>query len=357
MRDTLNTIIRDTANEAFCALTRRRYGRFDPKRHAKHHSRISSTAEAKVHHAIQNAWAESTLKKYNQGLKAFLRFCDTEQINPDQRLPADEFLLCAFAASRAGEIAGVTARGAVAAVKAWHIINNAEWRGGIRLRYTLRGVENLGPSKHDQRPPVTEAMLRALDKDLDHGDPKDAAVFATACCAYWGQIRLGEILSETQGSFIAGRIPLASNLGPPSTPAGSRVLRLPYTKTKGNKGDDAMLCRQRSTSDPINAIEEHLKINSIPPELPLFSHRNKGGDLICLTRKKLMLRCNAIWSRYGWPSCTGHSFRIGGTTELLLAGVNPDVVQAMGRWKSDAFLVYWRRLDILAPLHAEFLHV
>ncbi|KAJ7717060.1 hypothetical protein DFH07DRAFT_861616 [Mycena maculata] len=295
MRDTLNTIIRDTANEAFCALTRRRYGRFDPKRHAKHHSRISSTAEAKVHHAIQNAWAESTLKKYNQGLKAFLRFCDTEQINPDQRLPADEFLLCAFAASRAGEIAG-----------------------------------NLGPSKHDQRPPVTEAMLCALDKDLDHGDPKDAAVFATACCAYWGQIRLGEILSETQGSFIAGRIPLASNLGPPSTPAGSH---------------------------PINAIEEHLKINSIPPELPLFSHRNKGGDLICLTRKKLMLRCNAIWSRYGWPSCMGHSFRIGGTTELLLAGVNPDVVQAMGRWKSDAFLVYWRRLDILAPLHAEFLHV
>lgn len=25
----------------------------------------------------------------------------------------------------------------------------------------------------------------------------------------------------------------------------------------------------------------------------------------------------------------------------------------MGRWSSDAFLAYWRNLEIVAPLHAE----
>ncbi|KAF8130911.1 hypothetical protein K438DRAFT_1643528, partial [Mycena galopus ATCC 62051] len=73
-----------------------------------------------------------------------------------------------------------------------------------------------------------------------------------------------------------------------------------------------------------------------------------------LTRRKFLQCCNAIWAAHNIPTITGHSFRTGGTTELLLAGVNPDVVQAMGRWLSDAFLVYWRHLDLLTPLHAEY---
>jgi hypothetical protein len=45
--------------------------------------------------------------------------------------------------------------------------------------------------------------------------------------------------------------------------------------------------------------------------------------------------CNEIWGAAGYPHTTGHSFRIGGTTELLLPGVTVDVVKAMGRWSSD----------------------
>jgi hypothetical protein len=71
-----------------------------------------------------------------------------------------------------------------------------------------------------------------------------------------------------------------------------------------------------------------------------------------------MLRhCNEIWGRHRYPAYTGHSFCIGGMTELLIKGVNPDVVQAMGQWKSEAFKVYWRCLDMLAPLHAEYIDV
>jgi hypothetical protein len=213
-------------------------------------------------------------------------------------------------------------------VKAWHIIHDTEWCGGIRLRYTLRGVENLAPelSRLEERPPVTEEMLNILDAELDHDDGRDAAVFAGACCSFWGQIRLGEALSETQGSFIPGRVPLVSNLAPPSTSAGSRILRLPHTKMKGDKGEDTMLCRQRGSSDPINAVENHLHVNNLPPDLPLFSFRRPGG-IICMTKKILLNRWNEIWSRHSYPARTGHCFRIGRTTELLLAGVPPVIVQ------------------------------
>ncbi|KAJ7708945.1 hypothetical protein B0H17DRAFT_1155973 [Mycena rosella] len=316
--------------------------------------RLSSLASTKVQRAIEYGWAHSTLKKYGQGYAAFERFCDSEDVPVKQCLPADKFLLCAFAASCSGEIAGVTARGAIAA-------------GRIHLRYTLRGVENLTPasSKRDQCPPVTEAMLAALDKNLDHNDPQDTAVFVNTCCAFWGQIRIGKILSETQKSFIPGRIPLVSDLAPPSTRAVMRtavlrclrILKLPHTKTKGDRGDIAMLCRQHGVSDPINAVNNHIRINSVPDSLPLFSHRDQAGGLICLTRKKPMLRCNSVWSALGFAISTGQSFRIGDTTKLLLAGVSPSVVQAMGRWRSDMFLVYWCRLDLLVPLHTEFLEL
>jgi hypothetical protein len=41
---------------------------------------------------------------------------------------------------------------------------------------------------------------------------------------------------------------------------------------------------------------------------------------------------------------TGHSFRIGGATVFLEHGVESDIVKRLGRWRSDAALLYWRNL-------------
>jgi hypothetical protein len=51
---------------------------------------------------------------------------------------------------------------------------------------------------------------------------------------------------------------------------------------------------------------------------------------ICLTRRKFLQRCNEIWTMRNLPRSTGHEFRIGGTTHLLLSGLPPDVVKALG---------------------------
>jgi len=46
----------------------------------------------------------------------------------------------------------------------------------------------------------------------------------------------------------------------------------------------------------------------------------------------------------------GHAFCIGGVTELLLQGTNPDIVATQGRWTSQAFLDYWRKIESIPPL-------
>lgn len=59
---------------------------------------------------------------------------------------------------------------------------------------------------------------------------------------------------------------------------------------------------------------------------------------------------SGIWETAKLEHVLGHSFRIGGAVELLLAGVPPDIVAATGGWTSLAFLLYWRRMDEILPM-------
>ncbi|KAJ7214842.1 hypothetical protein GGX14DRAFT_359946 [Mycena pura] len=59
-----------------------------------------------------------------------------------------------------------------------------------------------------------------------------------------------------------------------------------------------------------------------------------------LTREVFLGRCNALWNAAGLPRTIGHGFRIGGTTEFLLAGVTP----VFHRY------VDWRALEELANI-------
>jgi hypothetical protein len=311
---------------------------------------------SRLNHAIISAWAPNTLARYRLSVERFVQFCTEQHISHEFQLPASEFLLCAFAASSSGLRSGSTIRNDISAVRAWHIINNVPYFGGLRLNYTLKGVENLTPdaSRRPPRPPISLHMLSILHEYLDMEDPLDACCWAAAVTAFWGQTRLGEILSKWQTRFAPHTIPSPSDLNPQLHLGGTVKLHLPFTKTKGRRGETIFLCPQFGCSNPSSALSIHLQINNVPPNLPLFSYHSPNG-LIALTTRKLLSRCNSIWSTRGLPSCSGHSFRIGGTTELLLSNVPPHIVKLLGRWSSDAFLRYWRNLEHIAPMHASYL--
>ncbi|KAF8841648.1 hypothetical protein BDN67DRAFT_901012, partial [Paxillus ammoniavirescens] len=56
-----------------------------------------------------------------------------------------------------------------------------------------------------------------------------------------------------------------------------------------------------------------------------------------LTKRKFLWVCNSVWTPFGFPHISGHCVWIGGTTELLLHGAAPYLVQLLGRRKFDAF--------------------
>jgi len=101
---------------------------------------------------------------------------------------------------------------------------------------------------------------------------------------------------------------------------------------------------------PVTSTLSHLSTSQLPNNLPLFAFSTPSGPR-SLTKTSFLARCNQVWSAFGYPRTTGHSFRIGGTTELLTSGIPPDVVKSMGRWSSNSFLRYWRDLETIVPLH------
>ena len=317
---------------------------------------LSAHTVHRVTRAIQGAWASTTLRRYSGAVRQFLLFCDRECVPADLRFPADEFVLCAFAASSLGRHAGGTPKARLSALKAWHTSHNVEWKGSARLRYVLNGVANHapGPSSCPPRPPINARMLVQLIESLDLNSPLDAAVAACAVVAFWGQCRLGELLPLFSSPLLSPPVPTHSDFKRSLRNPLACILFLPRTKTH-RRGQEVVLVDQRDPINPITLLKNHIRVNSIQNNSPLFSFTSPSGYVL-LNKNLFLRRCNQVWSSFGYPRTTGHSFRIGGTTELLSAGVPPDVVRTTGRWSSSSFLRYWRSLDSIVPQHVRNLH-
>ncbi|KIK91216.1 hypothetical protein PAXRUDRAFT_149992 [Paxillus rubicundulus Ve08.2h10] len=103
-------------------------------------------------------------------------------------------------------------------------------------------------------------------------------------------------------------------------------------------------------TSPLEALSLHKYINAgIPHSTPLFSYKTATGWQP-LTRADFITHCNNIWVQNRFPNMPGHAFRISSTTELLLQGVNLDIISVQGRWTSQAFLDYWCCIESILPL-------
>ncbi|KAF8063169.1 hypothetical protein FPV67DRAFT_1672210 [Lyophyllum atratum] len=238
----------------------------------------SAASRVRVDEILQRAWKKSTSGKYASAVDDFVRFCTAHSVPLSEALPASEPLLCAYASTFAGVLAGGTVRGKMSALRSWHIQNGLPWHSSLQLKYIIRGIENMRPveSIRPPRPPVSIQMIESLSQTLSSTDPFDVCVLALATTCFWGQIRLGEILPNREIGYDAALFPRWSDLKVPNA-RGSRVLHLPSTKTGGTFGEDVMITRQLSPFDPIAALEAHAVINHLNGSTSLASYVSSAG--------------------------------------------------------------------------------
>ena len=279
---------------------------------------------SQINQAIQNSWSKSTVYRYSGAIHQFIAFCDSLHIPQHLHFPASKLVLCAFTASSTGKHTDSTPHTHLSALKAWHMAHNLEWKGSTWLHQLLNSIHNLAPitSRHTPQPPATALMLSQLVSSLNLNLPFDAAVAACTCTAFWGQCHLGELLSNFSSTSSSMPFPLCSGFKRSIQSPQYCILHLPHTKTHSH-GEKIILIDQNDSVNPILLIKNHICVNAIPKDGLLFSFR-ESGTLTVLDKISFLQCWNDIWLPFGHPRFTEHSFHIGGTTKLLIAGIPPE---------------------------------
>ncbi|KAF7324545.1 hypothetical protein MKEN_00495700 [Mycena kentingensis (nom. inval.)] len=306
---------------------------------------------------LHASYAPNSTSSYAAGPLRFNQFCDEFGISEEDRMPASHILLSAFVSHFVGTVSGEAVRNWLSGLKAWHDTSGAEWHGGERwVQLARRTANKMGSGfKREQRGPVTLEHLQALRAALDLDKPFDASVWAAATTAFWGCRRLGEVVVQSADKFDpkfnATRGTQVRRVNLDSDAPGTSI-HIPWTKSTRERGGTIILSDRPDDLCPHKAYENHKRVNAnVPDEAPLFAYESGRRKWSALTKDAFLRRCAHIWKLADLLAIAGHSFRIGGSTELLLAGVPCDVVAATGGWTSLAFLLYWRRLEHIVIMH------
>lgn len=116
-------------------------------------------------------------------------------------------------------------------------------------------------------------------------------------------------------------------------------------------GANVILIGCSDTLCPCSALQNHLMVNSTTPsDVSLFAYLQPDGSWQHMHKTIFLEFCMDIWSRASLAHILGHSFHIGDTMELLLAGVPPEIVAATGGWTLLAFLLYWHQMEEILPM-------
>ena len=311
-----------------------------------------------VYMAICSYYAPNTKGTYGAGILQFTEFCDKHEISKAQRMPAPWSLLCAFISEHQGRQSGNTIKTWIASIHAWHVINCAPWHGEDDWVSMCRTA-----AKHDGtrfcrplRAPISVKHLLVLWRSLDLLNSFHSAVWAMALSSFFGCHRLGEMAVPSAAKFdpkyhvLASSPVLVSHFNNATTHSAS--FRVPWTKTTQEEGASVILTGCSDNLCPVMALLTHQNVvnKECPPDMSFFAYRSSSGTWTHMVKKVFLDFCGSIWKAAGLKHVFGHSFWIGGTVELLLVGVNPDVVAATGGWTSLAFLLYWCRMEEIIPL-------
>lgn len=339
-----------------------------PKRSARHNygdtyqtGGVSDTAfDDELRATASLKWAPSSRKSHNSSWNHFLRW--SSETGSAVVLPIPEATLCAYVVSWKGNKGSASLPQRICGIRAFHLANGHNWHTSAKVKTLMDGVKRAVPrdSFRAKRPPACIARIESITRRADVGDGRDVCVVMASDCSFWGQLRMAELLPDSPlvNRFDASTLPTGSSLTELHTKHRSMKLDLPTTKANQFKAVSACLTAQpNSVSSAPHAVRHHILVNRITGDTPLASYLTPDGSRRCLTKKAFIARCNELAALDGFDPITGHSFRIGGTTHLLLAGVDSKVVQAMGRWSSDAFMQYWREVEALGVLHVEDLRV
>ncbi|KAJ7334765.1 hypothetical protein DFH08DRAFT_965516 [Mycena albidolilacea] len=110
------------------------------------------------------------------------------------------------------------------------------------------------------------------------------------------------------------------------------AIPLPWTKSTHERGGLLTITARDNELCPLKAFNNHHLVNAVVlADALLFAFQALDGTWPPLTKTWFMKRCMQIWDAASILHAFGHSFRIGSSTELLLAGIEHIVPMHVGK--------------------------
>jgi hypothetical protein len=208
----------------------------------------------------------------------------------------------------------------------------------------LAGCKKLHPSAVVRKRPLTRAEVGVIANlysgSLNHDDHLFAALLTVG---FHGLFRLGELVWP-DSVLLRDHRKVIHRSSVKQLPCGFSLFLPGHKADRFFEGSTVILQQLSAPDDPFVAMQRYISIRdlSFPFNYELWLRPN--GHIP--TRSWFIARL-----RQHFPSeVAGHSLRSGGATALAESGVPHHIIQAIGRWSSEAFKIYIRKHPVL--LHA-----
>uniref|UniRef100_A0A7M5TZP9 Uncharacterized protein n=1 Tax=Clytia hemisphaerica TaxID=252671 RepID=A0A7M5TZP9_9CNID len=302
----------------------------------------------------QATLAPNTHKAYRTHRKTYLRFCSMLDISP---APVSTVHLCLYAAYLARFLLPQSVCVYISYVGLLHKdygLGNALADNWF-LSSVLKGIKRTKGSPPVPRLPITTDILYRIRQHLELSDSKHASFWAICLVSFFGLFRKSHLLPLSHQDFSPATFLVRSDFTlDPSTV----YIRVRWSKTMqlGQRTVTIPLVAMSSPLCPVSAVNHAFQLTpGAGPQAQAFCWRDSfyGSNRI-FTYKDFMLSLRNHLSNIGLSSSQygSHSFRRGGASFALEAGIPLDTIAVMGDWKSDAIYLYLH-MPLSQRLHAQ----
>ncbi|KAK3249221.1 hypothetical protein CYMTET_41342 [Cymbomonas tetramitiformis] len=301
---------------------------------------------------VDGAYAESTQRSYDTGVKAFLTFCVRFAClgTLEPLLPASDATLARFIAFSAWFVQPGTIKSYLAGVRSLHLQQGVEWTPvahRFRVAAALQGVRRQWDRPAKPVMPITLRDLARMAEFADMESITGLALWAAILVGFYGLFRKDnltvgksqawnargalvreDVLFAEDGDVVWIRVRHSKTIQ-----CGERYHWVPLVAVPGSR-----LC-------PVEALRRlMLATEGLPDEAPLFQveGRGKRGALVPMAHAALVAGLKSLAVQVGLDPAryAGHSLRRGVATAAMRLKVEKLYIKLQGDWKSDCWERY-----------------
>lgn len=296
---------------------------------------------------ISNRVCSNTRSKYRSGVKKFLEYCESRNLDA---IPT-ELNLCHFISETAREINPNSAGSYLSGI-VHHFAETfpevREIRLSMKVKNTLKGCKKTFSKPVKRAEALTLSDIEAAAKFFD--STFDDLLFNTILAlGFNGLHRLGELVEPDSVALRDDRKLIKRWSFDVAEDETYAQYTLPFSKTDTffNGCEVVIPARKDSPYCPLKMVMKYIVIrDSAFITNPFLLLRSNG---YIPTRSWFMKRLKLVFG----DTRSGHSMRAGGATAYAKSGVRLETIQRMGRWKSSAFKTYIQGNPLLNLLAAQ----